>query len=377
MQFALSNKLVSIENGRPVDHDAAISIVSRYMQVTNYYVREDNSLEFSVKESHNMKEDFQRVLDGLKSYEMIATLRKNGDALTVVVGNIPVHKSRLRSWMPLVLFTATVGIVFYDGFLRSQTMSGQAYIKDPWDMAMIYTVSLMGILGIHELGHIIAAKKYKVKATWPFFIPGIPGFSISPPTFGAVIFSRGHMPNRDILFDIGIAGPIAGLIITMLVSVYGAMLSPLIPAEQANVLMGQSQLIKINPSVLMLGSYFLAGKMVEGFVPLMSPIAFAAWIGFLITFLNLLPAWQLDGGHIARAAIGQKWHRRTTFMSIIALAGLGYIVMALLIMMMSARAPDVKPLDDVSPLSRRRKIIFAVSLFLAFLCAPLPFALNF
>jgi hypothetical protein len=64
-------------------------------------------------------------------------------------------------------------------------------------------------------------------------------------------------------------------------------------------------------------------------------------------------------------------------MSIIALAGLGYIVMALLIMMMSARAPDVKPLDDVSPLSRRRKIIFAVSLFLAFLCAPLPFALNF
>ncbi len=369
--------MVSIENGQPIDHDTIVSIVSKHMQVITYYVREDKNLEFSVEDSLTMKEDFQRLLDNLRPLEMIATLRKSGYSLTVIVGNIPVHKSRLKSWMPIVLFVAVVGIVFYDGFLRSQTMSGQAYIKDPWDMAMIYTLSLMGILGIHELGHIVAAKKYKVKATWPFFIPGVPGFSISPPTFGAIIFSRGHMPNRDVLFDIGFAGPIAGLIVTIIVSVYGAMLSPLIPIEQASSLMAEAQLIELNPSILMLGSYFLAGKMVEGFVPVMSPIAFAAWIGFLITFLNLLPAWQLDGGHVARAALGRQWHRRTTFMSIIALAGLGYIVMALLIMVMSSRAPDAKPLDDVSPLSKNRKIIFVLSLVLAFLCAPLPFLLNF
>lgn len=307
---------------------------------------------------------------------MIATLRKNNDSLTVLVGIASVHKSRLKSWMPMVLFAATVGIVLYDGFLRSQTMSGQAYIKDPWEMAIIYTMSLIGILGVHELGHLVAVKKYRLKATWPFFIPGIPGFSISPPTFGAVIFSRGHMPNRDVLFDIGFAGPIAGLIVTMVVSVFGAILSPLIPVEEATVLMSDSQLININPSLLMFGSYLVAGKMVEGFIPLMSPIAFAAWIGFLITFLNLLPAWQLDGGHIARAAIGQKWHKRTTFMSIIALAGIGYVVMALLILVMNARAPDAKPLDDVSPLSKNRKIMFVISILLAFLCAPLPFFLN-
>jgi len=147
----------------------------------------------------------------------------------------------------------------------------------------------------------------------------------------------------------------------------------LIPVEQASALMGESQLININPSLLMWASYMAAGKMVEGFVPVMSPVAFAAWIGFLITFLNLLPAWQLDGGHISRAALGQKWHKRTTFMSIIALAGLGYIGMAILILIMSARAPDAKPLDDVSPLSKNRRIVFVISLFLAFLCAPLPF----
>ncbi len=355
----------------PLDHDLAISIVSKHMNVFNYFIREDNSLEFTIAHSHTMKEDFQRLLDSLKSYEMIAMLRKSGDSLTLIVGNIPVHKSRLKSWMPMVLFVATVSIVFYDGFLRSDTMGGQAYIKDPWVMAMVFTMSLMGILGIHELGHIIAVRKYKMKATWPFFIPGIPGLFI--PTFGAIIFSRGHMPNRDVLFDIGFAGPIAGLIVTMVVSVFGAMLSPLIPVEQASALMGESQLININPSLLMWASYMAAGKMVEGFVPVMSPVAFAAWIGFLITFLNLLPAWQLDGGHISRAALGQKWHKRTTFMSIIALAGLGYIGMAILILIMSARAADAKPLDDVSPLSKNRRIVFSISLFLAFLCAPLPF----
>lgn len=347
------------------------------MRVITYYAREDNTLELSVEPSQTTKEDFQGLLDSLRPYEMVATLRRTGELLTVIVGRIPVHKTRIRNWMPVMLFVATVSIVFYDGFLRAQTASGQAYIKDPWEMAMIYTLSLIGILGIHELGHIIASKKHKVKATWPFFIPGIPGFSISPPTFGAIIFSRGHMPNRDMLFDIGFAGPIAGLAVTIVVSIYGAMLSPLIPIEQANALMGQARLIPIYPSLLMLGSYAAAGKMVDGFIPLMSPISFAAWIGFLVTFLNLLPAWQLDGGHIARAALGQKWHRRTTFMSIVVLAALGYVMMALLIMIMSSRAPDVKPLDDVSPLSRKRKMVFMISLVLAFLCAPLPFSLTF
>ncbi len=347
------------------------------MKVVDYYAREDGALEFSIESSPTLKQDFQKLIDDLRQHEVIAALRKvNDQGLTVTVGRPPAGKSRMKAWMPVALFAVTVAVVMYDGFLRSQTISAKAYIVDPWEMAMIYTFSLMGILGVHELGHVIASKKHKVKATWPFFIPGVPGFFISPPTFGAVIFSRGHMTNRDVLFDIGVAGPIAGLVVTVLVSIYGAMLSPLVPAEEAQALLGQAQLIKINSSLLMMGTYFIAGKLVAGYVPVMSPVAFAAWIGFLITFLNLLPAWQLDGGHITRAAVGIKWHRRLTFISVIILAGLGYIVMALFVMMMSSRSPDVKPLDDVSPLSRKRKIIFIVALFLAFLCAPLPFSIR-
>jgi membrane-associated protease RseP (regulator of RpoE activity) len=346
------------------------------MKILNYYARDDGSMEFSIDSSNTLKEDFRRVVDDLKPYGMVAMLRKiNEESFVVNVGAVQTGRSRLKSWMPVALFVVTVGVVLYDGLIRSQTMSARAYISEPWEMAAIYTLSLLGILGIHELGHMIAAKRHRVKATWPFFIPGVPGFFISPPTFGAVIFSRGHMVNRDVVFDVGVAGPIAGLIVTILVSTYGAMLSPLIPEYQASAMISETQLVPIKPSLLMAGSYLAAGKLVEGFVPVMSPVAFAAWIGFLVTFLNLLPAWQLDGGHITRAAVGQKWHRRLTYISVIILAALNYIIMALFILMMSSRSPDVKPLDDVSPLSKKRKIIYIVTLFLAFLCAPLPFSI--
>ena len=104
---------------------------------------------------------------------------------------------------------------------------------------------------------------------------------------------------------------------------------------------------------------------------IMSPIMFAAWLGFLITFLNLLPAWQLDGGHMARALFGRKLHQIATYASMGILALLGYWFMALFILVLSTRSQDAGPLDDISPLSKNRKRMFIVILVLGFLCAPL------
>jgi membrane-associated protease RseP (regulator of RpoE activity) len=104
----------------------------------------------------------------------------------------------------------------------------------------------------------------------------------------------------------------------------------------------------------------------------MSPLLFAAWLGFLITFLNLLPAWQLDGGHMARALFGRKWHQIATYASMGVLAVLGYWFMALFILFLSTRSKDARPLDDISPLSKNRKRMFVVVVILGFLCAPLP-----
>jgi membrane-associated protease RseP (regulator of RpoE activity) len=104
----------------------------------------------------------------------------------------------------------------------------------------------------------------------------------------------------------------------------------------------------------------------------MSPIMFAAWLGFLITFLNLLPAWQLDGGHMSRVILGQKWHKIATYASMGVLVLLNYWMMAIFILILSSRSKDARPLDDISPLSKNRKIVYIGVIILAILCAPIP-----
>lgn len=366
--------MVSIEGRQPLDEDVIVSLVGKYMPFTEYYSRLDGSLEFVIYEK-DVKDRFKNLVYALEEYRLIARLDKNNDHyLNLLVFKEEEHKSRIKGWMPLALFLITTGVVFYDGIVRSQTTFAQAYISDPIFMAILYVLSFMGILGVHEMGHLLAAKKHGVKSTWPLFIPGIPGLFVVPPTFGAIIFSRANMINRDVLFDVGVSGPIAGLIVTIIASLYGASISPLVPESVSENGPG---FITIPTSLLMTITFMFTDRIVEGYTVVLSPVAFAAWVGFIVTFLNLIPAWQLDGGHITRAVFGRRWHVYLTFASIVALAVLGYIIWALFILLMSSRMVDVKPLDDVSPLSKKRKIIYAVTLILAGLCAPTPQYLSF
>ena len=152
----------------------------------------------------------------------------------------------------------------------------------------------------------IAAKAHRLKTSWPYFIPGLPVIGI--PTFGAFIQSKGLTINRNILFDVAIAGPIAGLVITIIVSLYGAYTAPILDQGIAEGLFAEQILVEWEQGepLLMTASLAVFGKGGPGHEVIMTPIMFAAWIGFLITFLNLLPAWQLDGGHMARTLLGQK-----------------------------------------------------------------------
>jgi len=135
----------------------------------------------------------------------------------LIVTKLPEVKRKWlsKSWVPRILFAATVTMVLIDGYFRTDFVNSLAFIGDPFEMSILYAFSLIGILGVHESGHLIAAKKHKIRTTWPFFIPGVPVFGI--PTFGALIQSKGLTINRDILFDVAIAGPIAGLVIAIIV----------------------------------------------------------------------------------------------------------------------------------------------------------------
>jgi len=349
--------------------EEVVSIVSTVFQIKGVN-QNVSALQIEI-ESDEFKQKIAQLAKQMESKNLVSRLEKNENRIFIIISRFQSPKPR-RVWIPRALFAATIVMVMIDGYYHTVSVNSITYIGEPFQIAVLFTISLMGILGIHELGHMIASKMHKIKISWPYFIPGIPVFGF--PTFGALIMSRSFMINRDTLFDVGISGPIAGLIIAMIVSTYGAYLSPLIPSVQADTL-SNSGLVEVHSSILMDATILLVGKHVIGKELIMSPILYAAWFGFLITFLNLLPAWQLDGGHIARATFGRKVHKIMTYASIGVLAAVGYYIMAIFVLMFSMKSPDVKPLDDISPLSNKRKKLFVLVMILAFLCAPLPFSI--
>jgi membrane-associated protease RseP (regulator of RpoE activity) len=353
--------------------EGIISLVNSMFEVSDF-TKAEFSLEFKI-EDLEFKSKFVDLARKLENMSYVCKLQEIEGAKFIIIQKFAVKKQRKwlsNTWTPRILFVIVISFVMVDGYYRTYGTNSIVEIGDPLQMAGIYTLSLLGILGVHELGHIVAARAHKLKTTWPYFIPGLPILGI--PTFGAFIQSKGLTINREILFDVAIAGPLAGLVIAVIVSIYGAYTAPVIEQAVAAELFAESRLMEWSQGepLLMSASLAMFGKGGAGYQVIMTPIMFAAWIGFLITFLNLLPAWQLDGGHMARTLLGQKMHRYATYGSMAILVLLNYWLMAILILIMSSRNPSASPLDDVSPLSRNRKFAYIGIIVLAVLCAPLP-----
>jgi len=363
----------SLKKMEEYSQEEIISFVKSTFEV-NDFIKTEFSLEFRI-EDLEFKLKFVDLARKLENMSYVCKLEERNNEKFITIQKFTRKKQRKwlnTAWTPRILFVIVISFVMIDGYYRTSGTNSIVEIGNPLEMAGIYTLSLLGILGIHELGHIIASKAHKLETTWPYFIPGLPIIGI--PTFGAFIQARGLTINREILFDVAIAGPIAGLVIAIIVSMYGAYTAPVLDQEIAAELFAESKLIEweMGEPLLMTASLAMFGKGGDGHQVIMTPIMFAAWIGFLITFLNLLPAWQLDGGHMARTLLSPKMHRYATYGSMAVLVLLNYWLMAILILVMSARSPSASPLDDVSPLSRNRKFSYIGIIVLAILCAPLP-----
>jgi membrane-associated protease RseP (regulator of RpoE activity) len=343
-----------------------VSEVKRLFTVNTLFYHEDGSLEFRIASSDSNKPRFVQLVQSLKPRGYLAFMRRVGDDIVIAIGKAA-FKHKTNVGVAGILFLATFATVTIDGWMQSS--NNPLISGSPVQMALLYALGLMGILGIHELGHKIAAIKHRFSSSLPYFIPGIPGVGI--PTFGAVITSREPVVNRDTLFDLGFSGPLAGMLVTLIVTYFGGLTSQLMSVENARALLGTG-LISLNPSILMTGIFTLIGKSSNGMILVLSPLGYAAWLGFLIHFLNLLPAWQLDGGHMARSALSLSTHKVATYASVILLIVLGFWFMAIFILLFSARRVEVRPLDDVSKLSKKRRYIFVSALALAALAAPIP-----
>ncbi len=371
------------------DYSRVVPIISSLFTLkdTQLNVREDY-IEFLVADN-DIKDKFPVLIRELGKIGMVPTARRQKyfprlmpalsftirlqieDGIVITVFKVPKQKIRAKKSvpLPLIFFAIAVTFVFYDGLMRSGSIFAKTYVSDPILVAGAYTMSLMGILGIHELGHMIVLKHYNIKASWPYFLPGVPGVI---PTFGALITQHSNMPNKNVMFDVGIAGPIAGLIITVIVSIYGSTISTLIPVEEYQRLSEENRLFSFNTGLLMIATLHMTDKVVENTVLVMSPLLFAAWIGFALTSINLIPAWQLDGGHLARAMFGEHWHRIITYAGIGALFIMGFWPMAIIVLILSQRIPSNVPLDDVTSLSSTRKLLFFITLGIAIVAAPIP-----
>jgi membrane-associated protease RseP (regulator of RpoE activity) len=269
----------------------------------------------------------------------------------------------------IALFLITFGTVTLNGVF----LEGHNPFTEPktWVTGLPFAVALMSILLLHELGHYLTARYHKVQATLPYFLPA-PPFFIG--TFGAFIRLSSLPPSRSALFDVGASGPWAGFVVSLVALILGLHWSELRPVspDQAGLLLGDSLLTKALTALVV-------GPIPEGFDLYFHPVAFAGWVGLLVTFFNLMPVGQLDGGHVVYALFPTAHpYIARFFWFTIAWMGLpywpGWFVWAILLLFMGVDHPPTQA--DHLPLTPRRKLAGFATLGLlvaVFIPAPIQF----
>jgi membrane-associated protease RseP (regulator of RpoE activity) len=283
----------------------------------------------------------------------------------------------------LALFLATVLTTLVAGALERGLSPAELLAQPARLLAGVpFSATLIAILGVHEFGHYTLGRRHGMPVSLPFFIPvpPVPPFLLG--TLGAVIRLRGAVRDRRALFDMAIAGPLAGLVVAIPAYMLGVAWSRVVPAaelagrEGGELVLGPS-LLPVLLHRLVLGAASAADAAIE-----LHPVALAAWFGFFVTALNLIPAGQLDGGHIVYALFGPR-HALISKLAVggLVLIGLAFwspnwLVWAALIVgvMGFQHSPTM---DDITPLDRRRRLLGVLTLLLLLLLLPpVPLAVR-
>ena len=338
--------------------------------------------------SESLEADFDALKRDLKPMGLVPLLKYQGGEHAIYVLRNPL-RSR-RGWrLNAALFAATVLTTTLAG-----TFSAFGYYQPSFDVSQVtawqylltvftagnvllgfvtFALPLLAILTVHEFGHYVLARRHGMEASLPFFIPVPPGLGLNIGTFGAFISMREPMPNRKALFDIGAAGPIAGFLVAVPVVLVGFALMALDP-------------VTVSPDgdgSITIGTPLLYDLLAMPFgLPedvLTHPTAFAGWVGLFVTAINLLPAGQLDGGHIASAMFGDR-ARYASYGAVAGLLGLGlapwltdgrfgydgWLFFALLIGFLGVRHPPT--LNGVSGIDRKRVVVGWLTFAMGALC---------
>ncbi|HEC61633.1 MAG TPA: site-2 protease family protein [bacterium] len=391
----------------PLETDNLTRLVTRVLKIEEV-THGDQKQGFLMRYSGQL-----RTGDSAAAYDQLASVvrplnitplfRKDQDRHVVVLMSGVVNPQRSKVWVNIVLFIATIfSVMFagtlytYDGPVSANPMELLGNLLGSLDRGLSFAVSILAILLAHEFGHYLAGRYHHVHVTLPYFIP----FPFSPfGTMGAFIQLKEPPKNKRILLDIGIAGPLAGLLVAIPVLLVGLYLSavdriPLVlPPGQGIQMEGNSILYlaskyivfgKLLPTpssygglspVLYWVRYFFTGQPFPwgGTDVMLHPVAWAGWAGLLVTALNLIPAGQLDGGHIMYVLLGNRAkYLLPIILGVLALLGLvwtGWWLWAFLIYILGRL--HAEPLDQITPLDPHRRVL-AVSGLLIFILVFTP-----
>ncbi|HUN23450.1 MAG TPA: site-2 protease family protein [Anaerolineales bacterium] len=316
---------------------------------------------------------FEHLREPFRRLGYVPILRRTADGTDIVVAqksSPTIVKNNL--WLNLALLALTFGSTVIAGAnIHNLSVFSVGRELSGWMQILLaggaFAFTLLLILGVHEFGHFFVARWHGLQVTLPFFIPAPFGLG----TFGAVIQMKSPLDSRKALFDVGIAGPLAGIVVAIPLLMLGLLTSPIIPTAQAGGI-GSA----LNYNLLMNA---LVGVLIDvpaGMTLQLNAIAIAAWFGLFITAMNLLPLGQLDGGHIAYATFG-KWARGIGWLTMLGLLVAssqwgGWLTWALFALLSGLR--PAQPLNDITPLDGYRRMWAVVwALLFLLLITPQPF----
>jgi hypothetical protein len=324
--------------------------VSKNFNVVDFDISDDR-MQFEV-ETGDTKNSFANTYHELSRHGYLAALRKRDSDLILLVMKFPrIKKDNILINVGLIL--ATIATTFAAGYFW--------LTENNVFEAALFAGALLVILSSHEIGHKIAAWRNGVAATLPYYIPAPTMIG----TFGAFIKVKSPIPTKEALVEMGATGPLLGFLFALPITVAGLMLSKPSGGEVYFAM----------PISFALLSFARFGTITATLN--LHPLAFAGLIGMFVTWLNLIPAGQLDGGHIARGVLTADQHYQLTKWMGIGLIVLGLFWLPLfmwgILILMLFRSHHTGALDDLSPLSQPQKLLAAAAFTVFILCLPIPF----
>lgn len=292
--------------------------------------------------------------------------------------SVPKQEQLTRPGLALLLLVATLVTTTLAGVRLAGGVEYNTVVSNPAVLlkGLPYALGLLTILGIHELGHYLTARFYKIRSTLPYFIP-MPFFL---GTFGAFIQMRSPIPNRKALFDVSIGGPLAGFVATLPLLLWGLANSQVVPLTEKTELLNldtlnpKSSILLALLSKLALGSQLTSTSAID-----LHPIAVAGFLGLIVTALNLMPVGQLDGGHIVHAMLGQRTavvigQISRLLLLLFSLVQQEFFMWAIILLFVPLM--DEPALNDVTELDNKRDILGLIAMaLLIVIVLPLPQAI--